>query len=246
MKKLFVLCFALIAAAGIALPAHAQMLSGDIVFLKAGYIPVSETAFKNGLSYTRGTSTSYDSGITLTDVTQKGWALQGEYNLNIHQNVWIGFGLEYQRLKTDEIVITYSLPGYSRDTISAVTNQYVQPMVSLKFVAVGGLYIGGGFSVKYLMSSTKVTNPEDAAESYEWKSEADLWANAVMGYFFPVSEGVYLNLEGRFGYSLTNNQFKKIEGVDGSGSYTIGLCPKRTYDIAFYAGFGFRTRMGEF
>ena len=60
--------------------ASAQYMTQDIVFIKAGYVPVYNIGFKDSSN---------------KDLNGMGAAIQGEYNLNF-SNFWLGFGLEYQ------------------------------------------------------------------------------------------------------------------------------------------------------
>ena len=209
MKARIILILALFALLSVlTLPAGAQTLTSDLVFLKVGYIPVSVVDYQ-----LEGTK----------DPNQKGLAVQGEYNLNL-KPLLVGFGVEYQRLRTKD---------FTGSGDKNLDSNFIQPMLSLKFATDGGFYIGGGISGKYLMSAYQV------GPNYEFTKKMDAWANGILGFYFPVSEGVYLDLEGRFGYNLTKKQYSEIE------SATI---PKTTtkqdinanYDIAVYFGIGFR------
>ena len=151
----------------------------------------------------------------MKDTTADGFAIQGEYNLNFN-GFWLGFGFEYQR------VIDAGENG-ADDTVM----QFIQPMASAKITAVGGLYLGAGLSGKYLIS----LKPDDEPTPTK---KIDLWANGILGYYMPITEGVYLDLEGRFGWNLTNNQFSKWE----QNGNTSELKTKSAYDMAFYLGIG--------
>ncbi len=191
---------------------QAQTLTTDIVFLKVGYIPVSTTSFDN------------DDDDKLEG---SGFAIQGEYNLNFN-NFWIGFGLEYQYINADYKSDSYNYKSH--------VNQFIQPMVSFKFAAMGGLYVGAGLSGKYLISTEKW-------DDIEWDKKFDLWANAYLGYYMPIAEAVFLDIEGRFGYNLTNNQFEKY---DDNGATSGKIATKSAYDIAFYVGIGYRAAMSNY
>jgi hypothetical protein len=186
--------------------ASAQYMTQDVVFIKAGYIPAYTASFKE-----------YE-GSKPKDNEFKGAAVQGEYNLNFN-GFWLGFGLEYQYDRLDV--------KNEKNT----TYQFIIPMASIKIAAVGGLYVGGGVSGKYLIAADSFSNGS------KYDKKIDLWANGILGYHVPIGEGIFFDLEGRFGWNLTNKQFSS--GVDAS-SKTVTLKPKNAYDIAFYAGIGFR------
>jgi hypothetical protein len=198
----------------------------DVVFISLGYIPMSVTTFDKNYKYDSTTEIA-----TIDDLESKGVALRGEYNLNLG-SLWLGFGLEYQRLYSEWGM---SYPTGSPDTFSKHVNQFITPMVTAKLVTAGGFYIGAGVSGKYMISSEKF-HAIGGTSDIEWKKKFDLWGNAVVGFFMPISDGVYLDFEGRFGYNLTNNQFTKLTG-DGT---TYEFSPKSAYDLAIYVGVGFR------
>ncbi len=182
--------------------AHAQyMTTMDLIFLKVGWIPTYIV--------------TYDEDIDDTETT--GFAVQGEYNLNF-DGFWLGFGVEYQRV-VDE----------GEEGADDTTLQFIQPMVSAKLAAVGGLYLGAGVSGKYLFGY-------DPEEDYVPTKTIDLWANGILGYYFPVAEFAFITLEGRFGWNLTNNQFSELE----VGNSTVDVKTKSAYDMAFYVGIGTR------
>ena len=185
--------------------ASAQYMTQDVIFLKAGYIPVYNVTFNE------------KDGNKPEDSESRGFAVQGEYNLNFN-GFWLGFGLEYQYTKLD------------LDNQKNIANQFILPMASIKIAAVGGLYVGGGVSGKYLIAT------EADSSGSEAKKKIDLWANGIIGYHMPIGEGVFLDLEGRFGWNLTNKQFSETEYQ----STTYKSDPKNAYDIAFFVGVGFR------
>lgn len=208
MRKFYAVLAVLAFVFAFAFGVQAQTLTTDIVFLKGGYIPVSLASFD---------VSGFD------DLESRGFAIQGEYNLNF-DGFWLGFGLEYQRLKSEF------------DGELGHFNQFIQPMISAKYAALGGLYVGAGLSGKYLIATEKV----GGAGGSEWEKKIDLWANGILGYYTPIGEGIFLDLEGRFGYNLTKNQFSKIK--DGSADYDIDS----NYDIAFYVGIGFRASASDY
>ncbi len=119
--KFFAVVAALVLAGAFAIPASAQELTNDVIFLRLGYIP----------NYT----VSYD--ISLPDTEFKGFAGMAEYNLNLNP-VLIGFGLEYQRVVDD---------SESDDQIA----HFLIPQVTAKFMTAGGFYLGAGLAGKYLV-----------------------------------------------------------------------------------------------
>ncbi|MDI9425019.1 MAG: hypothetical protein QM472_09280 [Spirochaetota bacterium] len=207
MRKLFAVLAVFAFVFAFSFGAQAQTLTTDIVFLKLGYIPLSNTNYKD---YSE-------------DLESRGLAIQGEYNLNF-DGFLLGFGLEYQRLKTEW------------DGELGHINQFIQPMISAKYAALGGLYVGAGLSGKYLIATEEMRGSGGA----EWQKKFDLWINGIMGYYMPIGEGVFLDLEGRFGYNLTKNQFTKVKG--SSGEYKLNS----SYDLAFYVGVGFRTAASDY
>ena len=209
MKKLLAVLAVVAFVFAFSYGAQAQTMTTDIVFLKVGYVPVSLASFDE---------------VDMDDLESRGFAIQGEYNLNF-DGIWVGFGLEYQRLKAE------------MDGDYGHINQFIQPMISAKYAALGGLYIGAGLSGKYLIATEKF---EDTSGEYEWEKKIDLWANGILGYYTSIGEGVFLDLEGRFGYNLTQNQFSKVK--DDPDTYDIDS----NYDIAFYVGVGFRAAASDY
>lgn len=209
MRKLFAVLAVFAFVFAFSFGAQAQTLTTDIVFLKVGYVPISLTSFD---------IPGQD------DMESKGFAIQGEYNLNF-DGFLLGFGLEYQRLKSEV------------DGEIGHFNQFIQPMISAKYAALGGLYVGAGLSGKYLIATEKVKDPSG---EFEWEKKIDLWANGILGYYMPIGEGVFLDLEGRFGYNLTKKQFSKVK--DEPEKIDIDS----NYDIAFYVGVGFRAAASDY
>jgi hypothetical protein len=197
---------ALAMVAAFSISANAQYMTQDVIFLKGGYIPTYNVAFNE------------KNGNKQEDAELKGFAVQGEYNLNF-SGFWLGFGLEYQYNRLDV-----------KDEKN-LTNQFILPMASIKIAAVGGLYVGGGVSGKYLIATESYSNEA------EFTKKIDLWANGIIGYHVPIGEGIFFDLEGRFGWNLTNKQFSEYKDAAGK---TNTLNTKNAYDIAFYAGVGFR------
>ncbi|MDY6933980.1 MAG: hypothetical protein SVZ03_07125 [Spirochaetota bacterium] len=220
----------------------AQYMTKDLVLLKIGYIPMSNVTFDDE------EVGSVISSVPITgDIESMGYAIQGEYNL-IWGNFWFGFGLEYQRLSVDRITT-------SQGDTKEFHNDFLIPMVSAKLAATGGLYVGAGISGKWLISTEKFrTEPFPTTLGYtenEFDKAIDLWANAILGYHLPIGEGVFFDLEGRFGFNLTNNQFEEKEQDYYQTSSvpttsTIKYSPKTAYDIAFYVGVGTRARGSEY
>ncbi|MEW6525144.1 MAG: outer membrane beta-barrel protein [Spirochaetota bacterium] len=144
------------------------------------------------------------------DSKLNGMAVEGEYNLNLG-GMLLGFALEYAYLS-------------DKDN-KAYDFGFLTPMVTVKFLAPGGFYIGPGVSLRYLMSSYL---PKSETEP---DSEVDLWVNGVAGFMTPIAEGIYFDVEARFGWNLTKNQFAET-------GYEID----KNYNMALYIGVGTRTR----
>lgn len=144
------------------------------------------------------------------DTKLNGVAIEGEYNLNLG-GMLLGFSLEYAYL--------------SHADVKEYDYGFLSPMVSLKFLAPGGFYVGPGVSARYLMSSYLPKGVEEP------DSEIDLWVNGVAGFMTPIAEGIYLDVQARFGWNLTKNQFEEP-----------GVKIDNNYDVAFYVGVGTRTR----
>ncbi len=192
------------------------MVFGVTAGAQAQYAVTNDVIFVN-LGYIPNYTASYDvSGAD--DLEFMGFAVMGEYNLNLGA-VWIGFGLEYQYLVDDEA------EGGTED----LKAHFLVPQVNAKFVTGGGLYFGAGLAGKYLVSSDYGDNDPDSA--------IDLWGNVMIGFFTPIAEGVYFNVEGRFGYNLTNQQWGEGETAAGA-KYDVDM--DSAYDIAVYVGVGFR------
>jgi hypothetical protein len=185
--------------------AEAQYMTQDVIFLKLGYIPVSNVTFD-----AKGSE----------DVELKGFAVQGEYNMNFN-GFWLGFGLEYQYMMQE----VDNLAGTKVD----ISHSFLMPEVSAKIATVGGLYVGGGVSGKYLIAT-------EAVDQMEAVKKIDLWVNGILGYHMPIAEGFFLDLEGRFGWNLTNHQFSEVEFANS----TFKTETKNAYDIGLYVGIGFR------
>lgn len=201
--------------------AEAQYLTQDVIFLKVGYIPVYTVTYKE------------DEGIKPDDTESAGLAIQAEYNLNFN-GFWLGFGLEYQNVKSE----------INKD-FDEITNQFILPEVSAKVAAVGGLYVGGGLSGKYLIATDVL---EAGTYEIEAQKKIDLWLNGIVGYYVPVGEGIFIDFEGRFGWNLTNNQFKEIDVTETTSDVTVTekQKPESAYDMAFYIGVGFRPLGSEY
>ena len=187
------------------------MMTTDVVFVNVGYVPTY--------------SVSYDDdqildGVTIpgsiNDDEFKGYAAKGEYNLNMSP-MWLGFGFEWQRLVHDDN--------------SDVVVQFLIPQVTAKFVTDAGFYLGAGVAGKYLMSYSAPSGSDTEPDK-----KIDLWANGIVGFFMPIAEGVFFDVQGRFGYNVTNSQWKSVT----SGGSDYEFSPSSAYDMAIYVGIGFR------
>lgn len=184
-----------------------QTLEQDI-FLKIGYIPAYRTTFNK-----------YQ-GLVVNDIELNGFALQVENNTYIG-GIWVGIGLEWQRLERKNI------DGY-------YLYNYLMPSLSLKYLTPAGLYFGIGASGKYLFT---VSNPDSAP--LEDKKDFDLWANAIIGLYFPIHENVTFCLENRIGWNVTQRQFSEYK--DSPDELNI----RSSYDFALYIGIGLRVQYKE-
>jgi hypothetical protein len=202
--KFFAVLAALLMACAIAIPASAQELTNDVIFLRVGYIPTYVI-------------TSEESAYE--DFEFAGFAAMGEYNLNLNP-VLIGFGLEYQRVVDD------ADEAGADDSVAS----FLIPQVTAKFMTAGGFYIGAGLAGKYLIGY-------DLGEGVDTDKTIDLWLNGVIGYMATISEGIYLDVSGRFGYNLTNSTFDEYE----MGGTTYKWKADSAYDIAIYVGIGFKS-----
>lgn len=199
MFKKLALCILVAAVAFTASGLQAQEMTDDVAFLRVGY----------------QWNTLKPDYPNAEDFKLNGIAVEGEYNLNLG-GMLLGFALEYAYLtmKYDQI-----------PNDDAYDFGFLSPMVTVKFLAPGGFYIGPGVSLRYLMSSY-LPKGEDEPDS-----EVDLWVNGVAGFMTPVAEGIYLDIQARFGWNLTKNQFEEPD-------YKIDS----NYNLAVYAGIGTRTR----
>lgn len=218
--KFFVVFIALAMVCAFSYNADAQtMMTTDVVLIRVGYIPMS-TVTADEVTFEDGTVLDNDPD----DLEHKGFAFNGEYNLNMSP-VWIGIGLEYQYLEEDD-----------DENIA----QFIMPQANIKFITAAGFYVGAGLAGKYMMSySYEGADPDVNDADYDKK--IDLWANGIIGIIMPIGEGLFFNLEGRFGYNLTNSQYEDGEvDIIGLGKGDMETKTKSAYDIGIYAGIGFR------
>ncbi|MBP7586137.1 MAG: hypothetical protein KBA61_18995 [Spirochaetes bacterium] len=206
--KLFAVLAALLMACAIAIPASAQELTNDVIFLRVGYIPAYTVSFDGEIA-----------GQSIDDSEFAGFAGMAEYNLNLNP-VLIGFGIEYQRVVDD------ADEAGADDSVAS----FLIPQVTAKFMTAGGFYIGAGLAGKYLIGY-------DFGEGVDTDKTIDLWLNGVIGYMATISEGIYLDVSGRFGLNLTNSTFDEIETTLGKTKYDASSA----YDIAIYVGIGFKS-----
>ncbi|MFW5862321.1 MAG: hypothetical protein ACOCWZ_08715 [Spirochaetota bacterium] len=151
----------------------------------------------------------YEYDIEMSEPLEyNGVALQAEYNLNLGM-ILLGFGVEWSRVANQD----------DRDTVFS----FATPSASLKLLMPGGLYIGTGGAGKYLLD-------QNIPGGDDFERELDFWAQGIAGFYFPLTEMVVFNAEGRFGWNVTKNQFS--ENID----------VLTQYDITLYAGIGMRMR----
>ncbi|HON77752.1 MAG TPA: hypothetical protein PK544_04620 [Spirochaetota bacterium] len=221
MKKLLGVVAALVVFMGVTVAAQAQYgITSDVIFVRLGYS--SLTVESDSLDY-GGTNVPNPE-----DIEGNGFNVQGEYNLNL-TNFLIGFGLEYTYMKAE-------IAGTGSDPDSEFTLQFLAPYVSAKFLTAGGFYIGAGLSGKYLVGQS---DDSSGTGETEWDKKIDLWGNLMLGFIMPVAEYYYVDVQGRFGYNLTNNQFESADVTDG-GTVAMEADINAQYDFAIYVGFGFR------
>ncbi|MCX7679187.1 MAG: hypothetical protein N2316_08195, partial [Spirochaetes bacterium] len=55
----------------------------------------------------------------------------------------------------------------------------------------------------------------------------------IVGFIAMISDGIYLDIMGRFGYNLTNNTWGKADDME--------VDVDSAYDIAVYLGIGLKT-----
>ncbi len=202
-SKMFAIAAAVLMIGALVVPAMSQELTNDVVVLRAGWIPAYTVSFDIP---------------NADDAEFKGFAVMGEYNLNLNP-VLLGFGLEYQR------VVEEGEEGED-DTVAG----FLIPQVTAKFMAAGGFYIGVGVAGKYLINY-------DLGSGVETDKTIDLWLNGVIGYIAMISDGIYLDIMGRFGYNLTNATWDEVR----AGGQTFDYKAKSAYDIAVYVGIGFKS-----
>ncbi len=208
--KVFAIFAALAMVFAFSYGASAQTLTTDIVFLKLGYVPVYT------FEYDTANSETYD---------WTGFAIAGEYNLNF-DNFWLGFGLEWKRMQGSDF-------GSGASGEDKYINQFISPQFSAKFAAMGGLYVGAGVEGKYLINSKGPAGFEKPDK------KIDLWVNGILGYYVVSPwDGVFFDLEGRFGYNVTNNLYKDYFITDKKIT--------SNYDITLYVGIGYRATQSDY
>ena len=216
------------------LNANAQFMTDDLFILKAGYIPYGIVSFDKGLK--AAGADSPDSKINDIKTTGLSYAVQAEYNL-IFGIFRLGLGIEYQRVSADKFAIEDA-------EFEKFYNNFLLPVLSIKFAVFEGLYTGAGISGKYLLSadSPMLKGSEDDPEQGKFDKKMDLWANYIIGYNLQMTESISVIFEGRFGYNITNKQYGKItrERPDGTELGKYELSPKTAYDSAVYVGIGIK------
>ncbi|MCX7679363.1 MAG: hypothetical protein N2316_09090, partial [Spirochaetes bacterium] len=145
-KKLSVTFFAILFSCVVVVPAISQELTNDVAILRGGWIPSYSVDFKED-----------------TDWEFSGFAVMGEYNLNISP-ILLAFGIEYQRVVHEKD---------NNDDID-VTAGFLVPQIAAKFFVPGGFYIGAGLAGKYLISYDM--------EDLKTDKTIDLWLNGIVGF----------------------------------------------------------------
>ena len=221
------------------LNANAQFMTDDLLILKAGYIPYGVTSFDKGVK--EGGVKSPETKVNDIKSIGLNYAVQAEYNL-IFGIFWLGLGIEYQRVSADKFAIEDA-------KFKKFNNDFLMPVISFKFDVFRGLYTGISISGKYLISTETpmLKGSDDDPSQARFDKKMDLWANYIIGYNLPVAKSISIIFEGRFGYNVTNTQYKKmtIEYPDGTELGKYELTPNLAYDSAVYVGVGIRpTGMG--
>lgn len=212
--------------------ANAQIMTDDTFLLKIGYIPYGIVSFDKGIKI----DGIEDKEAEVNDIKSTGlnYAVQAEYNL-IFGIFALGLGFEYERVSADKF-------GNDSGEYKKFYNDFLMPLMSFKFEMVKNFYSGLAFSGKYMVSTeTPMVKDSDAAPlRAEFDKEMDAWAYFILGYNLQAGESVFINFEGRFGYNLTNKQYRKMEAGDSTGTYKFELAPAQAYDTAVFIGLGIR------
>jgi len=226
MRKCTLLFFvmALIAIiSSFAVPLLALTPGGDFVVARIGYVPYTNVEFGHGAVGTES-GRSWNPDITLYDFKSVGPALNVEYTMNA-MPVLFSFGIEYRRLKTElyqSEADSVKLKVYNSNV------QFLVPMILAKYMIPSGVYVGIGLSAHWMINADKLT------DNSEISSKIDYWTVVLAGYMMKLHENLFLDVQGKFGYNLTNAQYSEAKKKD----HYYFMNVKSSYDAAFYVGVG--------
>jgi len=194
--------------------------SGDFAVIRAGYTPFTTVNYNPGMG---SPGQPYGADFIMYDFNAHGPAISIEYNIN-SKPVLLSFGLEYSVLQ--------STSKFSDGTdIYKPKNHwfhFIAPGLMMKYLTESGVYAGIGFSGKYKISNNELK------ENIQFKSKIDYWINISAGYMMKLQENYYLDIQGRFGYNLTNNQFSDLKDTDSSERYILPV--NTSCDAAIFVG----------
>jgi len=154
-----------------------------------------------------------------------GSAVNVEYTMNA-MPVLFSFGIEYRRLKTEfyqSMADSVKLKVYDGNV------QFLMPMIQTKYMIPSGVYVGIGLSAHWMINADKLT------DNSEISSKIDYWTVVLVGYMMKLHENLFLDVQGKFGYNLTNAQYSEAKKKDQY--YFMNV--KSSYDAAFYVGVGY-------
>jgi hypothetical protein len=219
MKIKILLLAAMAMVLSFSIGASAQTLTPDTIFLKLGYIPAYTIDPKDAAN---------------DNVEQTGFAIQAEYNKALMGFMWLGVALEYQRVTSDDFT------GGAK----ALASSFIVPMLSVKFHALGGLYGGLGLSGKYLIGMDKIDFANGSSQEYTKKF--DVWCNIIVGYYMPIAEAIFFDVEARFGYNLSNKQYSEYKVKNPPASpQTFKNDINSQFDFVIFVGVGYRASMSD-
>jgi len=211
-----------------AVSASAEMPSENFMVVRLGYVPFTKVVTGTGT----GTAESgWDPDSRAYNYISRGPAFNIEYNINASP-VLIALGLEYRLLWT-KFSFGEGVPG-SKATFDDGMQHFILPMVMAKYMTPGGVYIGAGISGKLLVAAERL---KPMSSRVEYTQMLDYWAVAAVGYMLKLDDGLFIDLQGRFGYNLTNSQYTELKDK-GTGETTF-FDVKSSYGAAFYAGVAF-------
>ena len=192
--------------------------SGDFAVIRAGYTPITTVNYNPGMG---SPGQPYGADFLVYDFKAHGPAFNIEYNIN-SKPVLLSFGLEYSMLAN-----TFKVSdGTGWDKYKETQLHFLMPGLMMKYLTESGIYAGIGLSGKY-----KLSNEE---RSLYWKPRIDYWLNISAGYMMKLHENYYLDIQGRFGYNLTNNQFSELEDKASGERYMAPI--NSSCDAAIFVG----------